>query len=163
MKKIIISIASILILTAGCITGWFLYKNNQHPAYGKYYADDFNGKESYITLDEKNITFTNVDFSSVEKMYAVNIAFNEVNKDDENDFETRHKKMNEKAEEIQKALDFDAAFNGKTFDATDYEKDDLGELGLVVYDEKNDYELWLNVFKDDKALRCGNVGFEYKG
>ena len=161
-KKVIVSITSFLILIAGSITGFFLYKNSLHPAYGIYYADDFNGKESYITLDEKSISFTNVDFSSIEKANAVSMAHDEIKKSDEEDLDKRHKKMNERASEIQKTLDFESTFNGNTFEATDYEKDEFNELYLIVYDQKKDYEIWLNILKDDKAIRCGDVLFKYK-
>ena len=40
--------------------------------------------------------------------------------------------MTEIKEEIKAKLDFDSIFNGKTFDATDYEEDDNGELYLAV-------------------------------
>ena len=165
-KKIIISAISAIVLAAGGITGYVWYKNSLHPAYGKYSAYDYNGMESYITLDEKNITFTNVDFSSYEKSAAVYKAYNEINNSGETedeDFETKHKRMNERAKEIQKTLDYDSAFNGYTFDATDYEKGDMGELYLIVYDEKNDYEIWLDVYEDERVIRCGSVSFEYEG
>lgn len=163
-KKVVISIASAIVLCAGGITGFVLYnRNSGHPRYGKYYADDFNGKESFITLDAKSITFNNVDFSSSENSYATTLAFKEVQKLDENNMDERHKKLTELKEEIKETLDFDSIFNGKTFDATDYEEDENGELFLAVYDDKTDCEIWLSIINKEKTIFCGSVGFEYKG
>lgn len=161
-KKVVISIASALVLVAGGITGFIYYQNNQHPAYGKYYSDDFNGRESYITLDAETISFTNVDFSSVEKSNAVLMAKAEIDKSGEEDASIKHNKMNERAKEIQATLDFSSTFNGNTYDATDYEKGEFDDEYLVVYDEKKDYELWLTVINKEKVIRCGDVVFEYR-
>lgn len=162
-NKIIISAASVLVLVAGGITGFIIYQNNQHIAYGKYYAEDFNGKESYITIDAKNISFTNVDFSSAEKAEALYMAKKEIDKSGEEDAKLRNKKMNERADEIQQTLDYSSIFNGNTYDATDYEDGEFDEKYLVIYDDKKDCELWLDVIKENKTIRCGEVVFEYKG
>lgn len=80
-----------------------------------------------------------------------------------NNMDERHKKLTELKEEIKETLDFDSIFNGKTFDATDYEEDENGELFLAVYDDKTDCEIWLSIINKEKTIFCGSVGFEYKG
>lgn len=163
-KKIIIAIASAVVLAGGGITAYaLLNQNGEHPAYGTYCGADFNSAQSCIELDENNITFTNVDFSGAEKMEAMAIAFQQVQKNKDNPaIDPENNTVDALYEDIQATLDYDAAFNGKTFEAKEYEANELGNLSLTVYDEEHDYELYLEFFKDTNTISCGNVMYEYK-
>lgn len=164
-KKSVIAVVSALIVAAGGIAGYMIYKNSLHPAFGTYVAEDFNGNPSYISLDAEHITFTNIDFSSLEKTEARHIVMNNASQSSSSeesvDVQANKEAFEQRVEEIQKTLDFSSAFNGKTFDATDYRFE--GETRcLVIYDEPSDYEVWLNI-TNNETIQCGKVTLSHKG
>ena len=92
----------------------------------------------------------------------MNEASQDSSSEDSGDFQKNKEAFEKKVAEIQKTLDFGSAFNGKTFDATDY-RFEGDTVSLVVYDEPSDYEVWLNIRKNDDTIQCGKVTLSYKG